>query len=129
MVGVKTLDISKSGDFEALRWFKQYEIKDMFPNYFDATSGHIPIECMKLVANTFKEYLHDIPEEILLPTGSGETLIELKMAFPQCKITAVYNLDEATQFDEGCVLNDLVQILAEKVIMYKKNGSEAHGKR
>lgn len=115
-VGIDVLDISKKGDLEAKRWFEQSEIKRLFPDYFDATSGHIPIECMLEVAKTFKEYIGCLPAEIYLPTGSGETLLELKMAFPYAKITAVYNLDEATQYDQECILNPLVEIVADEIM-------------
>ena len=127
-VGVDTLDISKNGDLYALRWFTQREIKTVFPNHFDATSGHLPMECMRLIAECYKDYIGELPDEINLPTGSGETLVALKMAFPNTKITAVYNLDDATEYDRCCVLNSLVQALAEKVVILPKDGSEANGK-
>ena len=118
--GVDVLDISKSGDLQALRWFTQYEIKKTFPDHFDATSGHIPFECMQAVADIFKEYIGELPDHISLPTGSGETLVELKMAFPDTKITAVYNIDDATEYDEGCVLNSIVKALATDIIFQNK---------
>ena len=115
--GVKTLDISPTGDLQANRWFTIGEIKTAFPDYFDATSGHLPMDCMLAVADEFYFNLHKaIPNEILLPTGSGETLVCLKMAFPKTKITAVYNLDAATQFEEDAPLNDLVRLLADCII-------------
>lgn len=113
--GVETLDISKSGDLEARRWFTMAEIRKAFPNHFDATSGHIPIDCMAEVAREFRGHLQCLPELIYLPTGSGETLVELKLAFPTAKIIAVYDLDEATAYEEGAPLNGLVKALAEEV--------------
>lgn len=124
--GVKTLDISATGDLIANRWFQQYEVAKYFPEYFDATSGHIPVECMLDVARRFKEYLKKIPDEIYLPTGSGETLVELKLAFPETRINAVYNLNDATRYDEECVLNGLVRIMANKIIFADKEGIEWH---
>lgn len=115
--GVETLDISVSGDMQALKWFTIGEIKDKFPNYFDATSGHIPIDCMVKVAEKFKEYLGEMPKEITLPTGSGETLVCLKMAYPDCEINAVYNLDNATQFDKDAPLNKMVELLAKRIVI------------
>lgn len=115
--GVKTLDISPKGDLAALRWFTIGEIRQAFPNHFDATSGHLPTDCMYDVADLFYTNLFKrMPDEILLPTGSGETLVCLKLAFPKTKITAVYNLDAATQFEENAPLNGLVKMLADKII-------------
>lgn len=123
-VGVNILDISPSGDMIANRWFKPCEIKKWFPNCFDATSGHVPIDCLRMIADEFKNRLGRLPDEINLPTGSGETLIALKLAFPATRITAVYNLNSATQYDEECELNKLVKIMAEKIIFADKEGIE-----
>lgn len=119
-IGVDVLDISRSGDLEALRWFTQAEIKAAFPQYFDATSGHLPMECLLMVAERFKTYLQKIPDHIYLPTGSGETLIELKLAFPNTEITAVYDIDKATRYEEACVLNGMIKILAKEIIFWNK---------
>lgn len=119
-IGVDTLDISASGDMLALKWFKIGEIKKAFPNYFDATSGHLPLDCMQMVAETFKAYLGEIPDEITLPTGSGETLVCLKLAYPKTKINAVYNLSSATQYDNDAPLNKVVELLAESVTKKEK---------
>ena len=119
-VGVDLLDISTGGDLIAGRWFTQSEIKRWFPECFDATSGHLPLECMIDISRIFKRYLRKIPGEIFLPTGSGETLVELKMAFPACKINAVYNLDAATEYSVDCVLNGMVELMAERIIFADK---------
>lgn len=119
--GIKTLDISETGDLQALRWFTIGEIKNAFPGYFDATSGHLPMECMLYVAEEYKKYLHELPSEIYLPTGSGETLVCLKLAFPGVKINAVYNQSPATKYEKEAPLNRLVAVLANKIIMTEDN--------
>lgn len=121
--GIETLDISPSGDLKANRWFTQAEIARQFPSYFDATSGHLPAQCLNMVAAVFKAMLTSIPDEIYLPTGSGETLVALKLAFPETCIHAVYNLDSATQYDSECVLNELVEQLADTVIYANVDGN------
>ena len=115
-VGVEVLDISPRGDLQPLRWFTQGEIKTTFPDRLDTTSGHLPMELMILIGQYFKDYLKELPEEINLPTGSGETLVELKLAFPDAKINAIYNLDSATEYSDQAPLNALVKLLANKVI-------------
>ena len=114
--GVNVLDISPKGDMQALRWYTMGDIKQTFPSYFDATSGHLPYECMLWIAQAFKKYLKDIPQTIYLPTGSGETLVCLKLAYPKSKIIAVYNLNSATAYEKGAPLNSLVKLLADDII-------------
>ena len=57
--GVKTLDISLTGDMQANRWFSIGEIKAAFPSYFDATSGHLPMDCMKAISDAFYFALYE----------------------------------------------------------------------
>lgn len=113
--GIDTLDVSPTGDMQALRWFTIGEVRDQFPDHFDATSGHLPMDCMQMVANMYRDELGDSIGRICLPTGSGETLVCLKMAYPDSHITAVYNLDAATAYDEHAPLNSLVQALADDI--------------
>lgn len=112
--GVDVLDVSPTGDMEALRWFEPSEIARLFPDAFDATSGHLPIECMLEVAEEFRAV--DVPDGAFIPTGSGETLVCLKMAHPDRRLHAVYNLDDATKYEERAPLNRLVEALAESVV-------------
>lgn len=114
LAGVDTLDISVSGDLLANRWFTMGEIKKAFPEYFDATSGHLPWECMMRIAQKYKEYFKELPAVVNLPTGSGETLVCLKMAFPETEIIPIYNIDTATLYEPGAPLNSLVKIICKK---------------
>lgn len=114
--GVDVLDISPTGDMLALRWFTVGEVATMFPSYFDATSGHLPMDCMELVAAEYRRELGQLSGKVNLPTGSGETLVCLKMAYPNLGITAVYDLDAATEYSEDAPLNALVRALADKVV-------------
>lgn len=114
--GLNVIDISPKGDFLSLRWFAPSEIKKIFPSYFDATSGHLSMEVMLMIAERFRTVLGEIPEENYIPTGSGETLVCLKLAYPQKKFIAVYNIDKATEYSEYAVLNKIVEIIAEKII-------------
>lgn len=114
--GVDVLDISPSGSLQALEWFTIGDIKRWFPDCLDATSGHLPFDCMQEVAKAYKDYIKHLPGEINLPTGSGETLVCLKMVFPYTKINAVYNIDDATLYNKEAPLNVLVGLLAERVL-------------
>lgn len=117
-VGLNVIDISPNGDFIPNKWFKPSEVHELFKNYFDATSGHLTMELMNKIADRFYAELNGILDDInYVPTGSGETLVCLKLAFPDKKFVAVYNLDAATKYDENAVLNNLVKVLADEVIM------------
>lgn len=116
MAGVDVLDISPDGDMVSQRWFQPSEIKKWFPDCLDATSGHLSVELMAQVAQAYREYLFNLPKVNYVPTGSGETIVCLKMAFPEKKFVAVYDIDEATAWSAEAVLNDLVKAVADRVI-------------
>lgn len=114
--GLNVIDVSPKGDFIPLHWFTPSEIKVMFPTYFDATSGHLGNDLMLLIAKRFKEFLGNIPQENYIPTGSGETLVCLKLAYPEKDFIAVYNLDSATEYNENATLNNYIKIFAKKIM-------------
>ena len=91
-----------------------------FPKHFDATSGHLSITMMELLGSLLKSHinrnLNTSNTKWLVPTGSGETLVALKMAMPDSEFIAVYNLDEHTEFSCHAPLNSLVTISAEYII-------------
>lgn len=117
LAGVHTIDISPTGDLIARRWFTQNELHSMFPTYFDATSGHLPFQLMAIIAARYKMYIDSrfggIPgPEVVVPTGSGETLFCLKLAYPEARFIAAYNLDEATRYDKENPFNVVVEAIA-----------------
>lgn len=115
--GLRVLDISERGDLQARRWFDPGEIAETFRGWFDGTAGHLSAEVMNLLSAAYRDYLgDDIPERNYIPTGSGETIVCLKIAYPDKKFIAVYNLNAATRYEEGAVLNGLVRAVAEAVI-------------
>lgn len=115
-IGLNVIDVSPKGDFFPLHWFTPSEIKAKFPTYFDATSGHLGNDLMLLIAKKFKDFLGDIPNINYIPTGSGETLVCLKLAYPDKEFIAVYDLDNATEYNENATLNKFVEIFAKKII-------------
>ncbi len=115
--GVETLHIGKHGVLTPRKWFQQAEIQKVFPHYFDATSGHLPADAMYALSLAYREYLGELREECYyVPTGSGETIVCLKMAYPRVNFAAVYDLDEATEYSEWCPLNAIVAAMASKII-------------
>lgn len=121
--GVNTLCIGGyNGKFQPTHWFTQKEISEVFPDYFDATPGHLSVELMKLIAKKYREYLDKYnllnENEYDIMCGSGETLICLKLAYPGKKFNAVYNVsgyEKETEYNENAPLNELVCFLANKI--------------
>jgi hypothetical protein len=111
------LQVVAVGDTQKLNtktWWRYNEIAHTF-GLFDATAGHLPLPMLVEIAGIMKIKLKQLPPEVILATGSGETLVCLKMAFPDTKFTAVYNLDAHTEYNDAAPLNGLVRLLASKV--------------
>lgn len=116
-LGLDVLDISPDGDLTANRWFTIQEIREIFPNRFDATCGHLSIELMNILANKYQDYFYKLEEEeeVIVPTGSGETICCLALAFPKVKFVARYNIDASTEYHKEAPLNKLVEQLAFRI--------------
>ena len=119
--GIETLHIGTKGELCPLKWWTQAEIEKWFSNCFDATSGHLPISLYRIIGEKYKEYLGELPDVNFIPTGSGETLVCLKLAYPEKSFIAVYNIDTATQYDKEAPLNKIVELLADKIIFANKS--------
>lgn len=101
-------------------WVSQEYIRNTFPNSFDATSGHLSIELMNQIAKSLHDKYKDVLDENKtygIMSGSGETLVCMKLAFPQVKFVAIYDDNsEHTSYSEFAPLNKLVSVMAEQVI-------------
>lgn len=99
------------------KWYSYGEIQQEY-NMFDATSGHLPMPLMmeiaKLLSNNTE--LKAMPKNNSIATGSGETIICLKLAFPFKNFQPVYNLDKSTEYNPGAPLNNLVRIIENAII-------------
>ena len=114
--GLEVIDVSPSGVLTANRWLTQQEISEMFPQCFDATSGHLPFELMLKIAEAFKQTLGVLKgRRYLVPTGSGETIVCLKLAYPDTEFVAVYNMGKPTEYCKDAPLNKLVQVISAEV--------------
>jgi hypothetical protein len=122
-VNVDVISIGNNEGLIANKWFDVFEIAKF--NLFDATSGHLPFPLMVEIANMLRineqlDFLTTCDDEIVLPTGSGETLVCLKMAFPNLEIIAAYNRPDninATKYNEDAPLNKMVILLAHDIIL------------
>ena len=115
--GVDVLHIGAHGVLAPQVWFTQVQVQHTFPGYFDATSGHLPIELMQQVGNAYRTHLGQLSSPVYVPSGSGETVVCLKLAYPEIDFVAVYNLDEATEYSPHAPLNNLVKLLCKGIIL------------
>lgn len=97
-------------------WYTNDAIARRWPAHFDATSGHLPLWLMVRIAGAFKAYLGRLPKRIYhVPTGSGETIACLKIAYPKKRFIAHYNLDSHTKRESGAPLNDFVEAIFDTI--------------
>ena len=122
--GLNVLDIGTHGAFTPNYWFEQAEINYLFPDYFDATCGHLSMEVMLKLAHKYKQWIDDnydeLDDEYDIYCGSGETLVCLKLAYPNIAYNAVYNVPSLlaeTEYYKYAPLNKLVELLAKSVII------------
>ena len=116
--GVDVLIIGAGGKLLPNYWFSMAEVQSTFKGYFDATSGHLNIELMKRIGKAYKRYLGNLESPQHIPSGSGECLVCLKLAYPGVDFIAEYDvqgLEEPTRYDEQSPLNALVRLLAKEV--------------
>ena len=108
--GVTTLDISPSGSLEPRCWWTPSAIHSVWPNRFDATSGHLPVFLMAELAAALARDIGDLgPGPYDVPTGSGETILALRLAYQGTMFVAAYDdTNPATQYNVGGPLNALV---------------------
>lgn len=83
--GLYVVDVSPNGKLEATQWWQPEEIRKAWPDLFDATAGHLPAYLMVRLAKAYREHLGvplSIEPPYYVPTGSGETLMCLRWAYP-----------------------------------------------
>ncbi len=105
--GLWVLDISPNGMVAPTnKWWTPAEIHAAFPDLFDATSGHLPGHLMVEIAKAYKQHLGELPNQVYeVPTGSGETILCLRWAYPGKTFVPVYNVGKGTEYDGRAPLN------------------------
>ena len=117
--GVFTIEVGSNGMVQPTQWMTPTEIAAMWPFTFDATSGHLPLWMMQRIGQAFAAELGPLPGELTIPSGSGETVVCLAMAYPGTRFTAAYDNTQApTTFNSGAPLNELVELLAHRTIQH-----------
>lgn len=102
-----------NADLNSVLWWSPAQIHASWPNLFDATSGHLPFALMVEIAQLLRVYVSGAVQEdktYYVPTGSGETIFCLKMAFPKKEFVAVYdNSNPATVRNSESPLTAVVE--------------------
>lgn len=103
------------------RWYQAHELALEFPGLLDATPGHLPMHMLPMLGEAYRAHLegngielHRARSPVVVPTGSGETLVALATAYPEvAQWRAVYSRTEpATRYEGRAPLNGLVAALA-----------------
>ena len=118
--GLQVVEISPHGKLAANSWCTTGEVRRMFPQHYDATSGHLPIDMMLRLGYRMTKWLNESGVwledgvEYVVPSGSGETVVSLKLANPHINFVARYDDGSpATHYDVDNPLNGLVRLLAK----------------
>lgn len=113
--GLEVVEIGARGDLQTNKWWDTAAIHRLHPDMFDATSGHLPLPLMLAIGKAFRAHLGDLqPGSYAVPTGSGETIICLRAAYPSPGITFMAAYDDShpsTERDPLNPLNDFVDAL------------------
>lgn len=106
--GLMVVEVSPEGPLCPGKWWNPAEIHLVWPDLFDATSGHLPIPLMLKVARALRDHLGELQEATYqVPTGSGETIVCLQWAYPDKRFVPLYGLGPETRYNNEAPLNDL----------------------
>lgn len=110
--GGTVLECGRNGSLKPTRWFTGGEVACEFPLRMDATSGHLPLWLMALLAKALRAHVGPLleGEVYAVPTGSGETVVALRMAYPGVRFKPVWGEREHLMFDLD---NPLATLLRE----------------
>ncbi|HEY0837212.1 MAG TPA: hypothetical protein VGE72_25090 [Azospirillum sp.] len=111
--GLYVVEVAPGGDLAPGRWWGADEIRRAWPHLLDATSGHLGAPLMAQIAAALRAHLGRLePGAYAVPTGSGETLVCLAMAYPACRFRPLYGDTPGTRYEAAAPLNPLVAALA-----------------
>jgi len=85
------------------RWLTPADIRALWPGMFDATSGHLPLPLyVEIVDRLRRECSHwSSAGAVIVPSGSGESAMLTKFAFPDLHVTARFDDNDPATTYEG----------------------------
>lgn len=111
-VGLDVVAVGTGLDLQPGRWFGYTDVARSFNGLFDATSGHLPVPFMAEIGTLLARKLGPWRWDTRIPTGSGETIVCLKMGYPSVGFTPVSDGTPATAQHELAPLAKLVALIA-----------------
>lgn len=112
--GINVISIGDNEELKTNKWWTYSEIQKYF-GLFDATSGHLPLPLINDISIQVRDKLNsmikDIDEIIDIPTGSGESLLIMCMAFPKKRFRSIRLNNKETVYNIDAPLNHLVEYL------------------
>jgi hypothetical protein len=102
--GLEVTEVGPRGDLKTDKWWTMAEIHKAWPDLFDATSGHLAAPIMSDIAKAYRQHLGDLPgKRYLIPSGSGETILCLRIVYPFVDFEAGYDDDfpETTRHNDA----------------------------
>lgn len=110
-VGLTVIGVGENEELKPGKWFSYSDIQKVF-NCFDATSGHLPIPLMASIAKRMRIYIGELIEDkYYIPTGSGESIVIMSMAYPDIDFFPIRFCNKETKYDTDAPLNNLVLAL------------------
>lgn len=91
------------------KWWTVEEIAQTWPEHFDATSGHLSVPLMAKLAQCLKRECGVLHGDHQVPTGSGETLLALSIAYPDVRFIPVQDGSKSTEWHEQSPLYSFIQ--------------------
>jgi len=89
--GVDVLCVGAGCGLVPGRWWTQAQIRAAWPARLDATSGHLPVELLLLLGEAYRAHIGPDLPSLRVPSGSGETVVALALAYPGADLVAVYD--------------------------------------
>ena len=112
--GLQVVYVGNNALLKPGEWFTYTNVAEHFGALFDATSGHLPWPLMVEVAELMRADTPEYAGKTYIPTGSGETIVCLKLAYPNVHFTPVRGVSEATMYHAEAPLNSLVALLTQR---------------
>ncbi len=111
--GVDVLAIGEKEMLSPTEWWNREDIARHFPDYFDATSGNLPIFLMEIIGISLRHCLGDSWRGGRVKIGSGETLLCLLLAYPHLKnkIKPYRDGTPATAYSPLASLNRILELV------------------
>jgi len=110
--GLNVVYVGEKASLIPSKWFTFNEISNYFNGLFDATSGHLPFPLMIRISELMKKEMPIYKGKTDILTGSGETIICLKLAYPNVNFKPIREENNpATEFNVNAPLNKLIDII------------------